>query len=355
MPQPRQPFLHDLATVFAAPTQVLSDRNGDIDGRPDRPTAQGVLHADVRVLSRAAVLIDGLPGEHIATDLAGGRACFTSLLRQVGTDQLGTPDPRVRLDRVREVQPGLVTERLTVSSLLAAPVSATLSMVFGSDLATLALIREGTEVAPQPFAADPDGAGIDWAGRDVSARLTAEGARLSLSEDRTVLTASWSVTIPAHGEAAVSWQLIISDAGTAVVASPSRRGARPDRVRSADHRLAPWLMRSLDDLDGMRMGTTEHPGDTFLGAGVPWYLTLFGRDSIWAARMLLPIDLGPAAGTLRALARLQGTDDRRLDRRGAGQDPARTAPVRLPARRHDFASALLRHHRRHAVVDLPAP
>ena len=89
MPQPRQPFLHDLATVFAAPTQVLSDRNGDIDGRPDRPTAQGVLHADVRVLSRAAVLVDGQPGEHIATELSGGRACFTSLLRQVGADQAG--------------------------------------------------------------------------------------------------------------------------------------------------------------------------------------------------------------------------------------------------------------------------
>src|SRR6476659_3907857 len=118
MPQPRQPFLHDLATVFAAPTQVLSDRNGDIDGRPDRPTAQGVLHADVRVLSRAAALVDGQPGEHIATELLGGRASFTSLLRQVGADQVSTPDPRVRLDRVREVQPGLVTERLTISSVL---------------------------------------------------------------------------------------------------------------------------------------------------------------------------------------------------------------------------------------------
>lgn len=29
-------------------------------------------------------------------------------------------------------------------------------------------------------------------------------------------------------------------------------------------------------------------GDTSLGAGAPWFLTLFGRDSLWAARMLLP-------------------------------------------------------------------
>ena len=307
MPQPRQPFLHDLATVFAAPTQVLSDRNGDIGDCPNRPTAQGVLHADVRVLSRAAALVDGQPGEHIATELLGGRASFTSLLRQVGADQVSTPDPRVRLDRVREVQPGLVTERLTISSVLDAAEVATVSMVFGIDLATLARIREGAEVAPRPFAADPVGAGIDWTGHDVSARLTAEGATLSLSPDRTILTAAWSVNLPAHGETTLTWQLIISDAGTAVVAATSPRGARPERVRSADRRLASWLMRSLDDLAGMRMGTTEHPDDTFLAAGVPWYLTLFGRDSIWAARMLLPIDLGPAAGTLRTLARLQGT------------------------------------------------
>ena len=74
----------------------------------------------------------------------------------------------------------------------------------------------------RPFTGDPVGGGIDWAGHDVSARLTAEDATLSLSGDRTVLTATWSVSIPAHGEAAVSWQLIISDAGTAVVAATSR-------------------------------------------------------------------------------------------------------------------------------------
>ena len=164
MPQPRQPFLHDLATIFAAPTQVLSDRNGDIDGRPDRPTAQGVLHADVRVLSRATVLVDGQPGEHIATEFSSGWARFTSLLRQVGADQLSSPDPRVRLDRVRQVQPGRLTERLTVSSVLEVPVVATVSVMFGSDLATLELIRKGAEVAPRPFGRDPVDAGIDWTG-----------------------------------------------------------------------------------------------------------------------------------------------------------------------------------------------
>ncbi|MGW0826590.1 amylo-alpha-1,6-glucosidase [Streptomyces sp. NPDC002845] len=44
----------------------------------------------------------------------------------------------------------------------------------------------------------------------------------------------------------------------------------------------------------------------FAGAGAPWYLTLFGRDSLWTARMLLPLGTRLAAGTPRTLARRQG-------------------------------------------------
>ncbi|MFD0747766.1 amylo-alpha-1,6-glucosidase [Phytohabitans flavus] len=62
----------------------------------------------------------------------------------------------------------------------------------------------------------------------------------------------------------------------------------------------------LDDLASLRLTDGD---DTYLGAGVPWFLTLFGRDSIWAARMLLPLGTELAAGTLRVLARSQGTRD----------------------------------------------
>jgi glycogen debranching enzyme len=55
------------------------------------------------------------------------------------------------------------------------------------------------------------------------------------------------------------------------------------------------------------MTTPGAPIDVFFAAGSPWYLTLFGRDSLWTARMLLPLDLEHAQGTLRTLARLAGT------------------------------------------------
>ena len=54
--------------------------------------------------------------------------------------------------------------------------------------------------------------------------------------------------------------------------------------------------------------------EEFIGAGAPWFLTLFGRDSLWTARMLLPLGTDLAMGTLRALARRRG---RRTDARAA--------------------------------------
>ena len=39
------------------------------------------------------------------------------------------------------------------------------------------------------------------------------------------------------------------------------------------------------------MATRDAPEDGFFAAGAPWYLTLFGRDSIWTARMLLPVSI----------------------------------------------------------------
>jgi glycogen debranching enzyme len=52
--------------------------------------------------------------------------------------------------------------------------------------------------------------------------------------------------------------------------------------------------------------------------GIPWFATLFGRDSIITARSMLCFHPGLAAGVLRTLAALQGTDcnDRRDEQPG---------------------------------------
>ena len=116
MPQSRQPFVHDLITVLAAPTQVLSQRSGEIATSVDRPTVQGVIHADTRVLSGLSVTIDGEPGEHLATALDGNQAQFTFLLPTVGTGIVASGDQSLRLDWFRVVEPGSMAETLLISS-----------------------------------------------------------------------------------------------------------------------------------------------------------------------------------------------------------------------------------------------
>jgi glycogen debranching enzyme len=83
---------------------------------------------------------------------------------------------------------------------------------------------------------------------------------------------------------------------------------RGPQVRTADTNLAAVLDRSIEDLGGLRIYDPEHPTRPVVAAGAPWFMALFGRDSLLTAWMLLPWDARLAAGTLQTLATWQGTD-----------------------------------------------
>jgi glycogen debranching enzyme len=137
----------------------------------------------------------------------------------------------------------------------------------------------------------------------------AEGAALKLSQDRRQLTLHWRTKVSAEGEVSLPWQLSVQDLGSVAVVpatAPLKIAESAGVGAQADHRLWPWLARSVEDLTGLWMAAQDSPEDGFFAAGAPWYLTLFGRDSIWTARMLLPLDLKSARATLRTLARYQG-------------------------------------------------
>ena len=316
MSQPRTPFLHDLVTTFAAPTQVLSDRSGQIGAHGMAVGAQGVLHADVRVLSAIEVTVDGAAGEHIATRAlpvgsdgsAGVR--FSHLLRHVAPDLTESPDPQVRLDRERRVRPGQVAETLIIGSLLPEPVTVRVEVTLAYDLAPIAVIRVGDTAPALEFPLPTNGAWV-WGSDEVTVRLTAPGADIGRSPTDADLRLTWSLTLPARGTAQATWSIDIVDQDGVVVPAAN---APLDPVELAgrltgpapDHRLRPWLEQSLADLNSLRMATRAAPDDPFFAAGSPWYLTLFGRDSLWTARLLLPLDPGYAMSTLRTLAGLAG-------------------------------------------------
>jgi glycogen debranching enzyme len=314
MPQPTQPLLHDVVTVCAAPTQVLSGRDGaiqaDIEGRA---TAHGLFHADLRVLSGWSLQIAGESPAHLATDLGGsGEARFTYLADAVPG---GDVDRMLRLDLTRTVSPGMLAEALVLTSELAVSVTTEVRIELTSDLTPMESIKVGRHAEPVRFTDDPSGETVTFGNTEVTARLQAPGAEITRSDDETRLLLTWLVTVPAGGVMELDWVAGVSDSGAVVV--PARGpGLAADSITDrltggrsgADPRLAPWLRQSLHDLNGLRMATTEAPDDAFFAAGSPWYFTLFGRDSLWTSRMLLPVDVRQAGGTLRALGRLAGTE-----------------------------------------------
>lgn len=77
------------------------------------------------------------------------------------------------------------------------------------------------------------------------------------------------------------------------------------QVTATNELMNSLLRHSESDL----MSLISHDADgTYITAGIPWFATLFGRDSIITALSLLPFSPSVAAGTLRTLARFQGTE-----------------------------------------------
>jgi len=285
---PRQPLLHDLAVTLRAPTVCLSGLDGQLRGSG----TQGVLCADVRVLARAVVTVDGAEPEPIGHGVTGASTeQFVGILRGLGVPGA---DPTVWLRRDRTVLADGLRETFTLVNRSDQAVSVELRLDLAADLAPIETIKRG---APVPSA--PPGVTVR-----ITAPDTAPPAASAGSPYERVLR--WPLTVPAGGEASRSWSLFVHDTGAAVAPAAKARLARPHAVHADDLRLPALLDRALADLDALLLAEPGHPRDVFAGAGAPWYLTLFGRDALWTATFLLPFDVALAGGTLRTLARAQG-------------------------------------------------
>jgi glycogen debranching enzyme len=290
-------LLHDLVTCLAAPCIVLSGRDGQI--RPDG--AQGAFVADVRVLTQAQVGVDGSAVDPVSYSPRGpGGAEFVSVLRGLGQ---ASPDPTVWLRRRRVATVGGLLEELTIVNRSRRDVNTTLSLRLATDLAEIERVKAGLSSSPVEPVRTPEG--LRYRTDRIQVDMVFPGAELHLAEAAAL--AQWDVVLAARSEVTISWSLAVRDTGAVVIPASSVTGVPTVRIAADDRRLAPFVEQSVADLLALRMSLRSRPHDDFFAAGSPWYLTLFGRDSIWAARMSLPLGTELAAGTLRALASLQGT------------------------------------------------
>ncbi|MBS3941229.1 MAG: amylo-alpha-1,6-glucosidase [Actinobacteria bacterium] len=291
---------------------VISGHNGNIVPGGD----QGLFVRDTRFLNRLQLLIDGTPPVHLAGASVGGhRAVFHSFLPPSKDTEI---DPTVSITRRRVVAGGL-REQIDVHNAGTEPVSLTLGVRVGADFAYVFEVKHGHQLdAVEPRPHDDSGdvsfhrdggeertrvslPGGSFDGDLLSKRLeVAPGATTTVVLEVTVADVHGEVTVPdeAGAEAdAPTWGVLGTPAG----------GAIEPGIECSDQHFSRLVGRSVRDLDSLGLRDPDAPDDRFAAAGSPWFLTLFGRDSLWTAFMALPYDLELARGTLRVLARRQGT------------------------------------------------
>ncbi|MEO7746346.1 MAG: glycogen debranching N-terminal domain-containing protein [Actinomycetota bacterium] len=294
-----QPFLHDLVTTLRAPMVALAGA----DGQVREVGVQGVYAYDRRVLSGFVVSVDGHEPPCVATELVGASGTVSTYAPRGVGDLIA--DPTVLLRRTRVVRSDRVTETLRISSRARVAVALSLGVHLASDLAELEVVKQGARARPLAPVADADG--IHWAAEHLRADVAASPAPTSVSTDASGADLRWQLELDPGADVEVVLTARVQDDGTPLPFTAQHGSPWATvRVRADDSRVGPLVARGLDDLGALLLAD-DH--DVFAAAGSPWFFTLFGRDSIWTARLLLPLGTDLAMGTLRALARRQGRAD----------------------------------------------
>ena len=301
-----------LVTLVEGPTFCLSNTHGDILAG----TSHGLFVRNTRVLSRWELRLDGQTPESLSAQTPEAFAAQFVLRR---APRAGFADSSLLLVRERLIAEGL-RETITLENLSHESTVVTLELHADADFADLFAVKEGR--APL-HGAEPTVFGADLVLSDVTD--PARGLSVIASGDPTVIPGvfSWQIVLPAHQR----WQTeIIAQPTPAHEPRPARRRVTvetggPTRrlqawrdtatdVTADDPLLAQVLRRTESDLGALLIRDEDAGARPFVAAGAPWFMTLFGRDSLLTAWMALPLDVGLSVGTLQRLARLQG---RRID------------------------------------------
>jgi glycogen debranching enzyme len=301
-------------TLVEGQAFCISLASGDIlAGLP-----HGVFYRDTRFLSELRLRVNGRSPEPLA---ANATDPFSAAFVLRDHPQVGYADSPLMVFRHRYVGRGL-REDIVVRNFGVEPAFVGLELFVDVDFADLFEVKEGRVEKTGSRTVEHDATGITWSYR--RGRFL-RGARLELStrpssvDEQIVYEvivppgSSWSTCVQLtpiiDGEAVTPRYPCGApvERSTPVVRLESWRAGLPE-ITSEHEAFDALLNRSMEDIAALRLFDPEHPDRPVIAAGAPWFMTLFGRDSLLTSWMAMLIDSDLALATLQTLARFQGRD-----------------------------------------------
>lgn len=308
-------------------TFVRLGTDGEISGTRGS-TPDGLFSQDARHLSRWRLTVDGGAPTALVPATADTDDTAACVLTPEGTRD---DPPAYTVFRRQSVTAGTFTEHLSLVSNRPGPVTARLGLTVDADFADLFELRADDRHYAKPggehgVQETADGLLLTYRRADWHARTEVVCRPAPDSVDApeaapgpTARTFTWHLPLDAHGRADLHLTVRAHPHGRTVPAAAAAAAAaaaerRPNRhepttdATDATDDLTLTVERGLADIDLLTIPVPGVDGEDVCvpAAGIPWFLTLFGRDSLLTSYFLLPYRPATAAAVLSALAATQG-------------------------------------------------
>jgi len=312
-------------TLVEGPAFCISGRTGNMHAS----FPEGLFYRDTRFLAEMELRVNGhVPEPLAATTTDPFSASF--VLRD--HPLRGRADSHLVVFRHRYVGRGM-REDIVVCNFGEEPAFCAIELSLNCDFADLFEVKEGRIERSGDLRLESDRARMTFSYRRGGFR------RSTLVDFSTVPKingniASYELIIPARGQWSTCLQ--VTPVIDATPVEPRYRCEVPVDRATPVERLAAWrrqlpimacdddtfgalLARSTEDLAALRIFDPDHPDRAVVAAGAPWFMTLFGRDSLLTSWMAMMVDPDLALGTLQTLARFQGRAENPLTEEEPGR------------------------------------
>jgi glycogen debranching enzyme len=296
---------------------VVSDGRGDIDASPGSPT--GLFAFDTRFLSKWVLTVNG---ERLGALSVDDVQYFQARFFLVLGEATHYVDAKLSVMRERTIC-GDVTEHLIVLNHDEAPVDVTVRLDVAADFADIFAIKDVLEERTGTVSTRIEDHRLRLRyQRETFRRETVISAPGAAHIDEEGMTFNARLEPNAHWETDVQVQTLLLGVGDEDVRQRFSGYNRDIRVMNSN--LETWLAEaprlstdssalamtyrcSLIDLAALRFSSMAFPTEQLPAAGLPWFMTVLGRDSILTSFQALPFAPELARTTIRSLATLQGS------------------------------------------------